>query len=219
MKWRRRKIEGYPLIVGGNRRSLKQYTRCMAILPDEKRMNDFWVFGYGSLMWRPGFAHVETVRARLYGYRRSLCIYSHVHRGTPDQPGLVLGLDAGGSCLGIAFRVPGDMGDEVMTYLREREMSNNVYHEKRLHLRLADGRDVEAVAYVADRHHIQYAGSLKPEDAAVIVASARGDSGANVDYVANTLEHLRNMRVRDHALEHVHDLIFRSARRQRHDAA
>jgi len=186
---------------------------------DDQRMNDFWVFGYGSLMWRPGFAHVETMRARLHGYRRSLCIYSHVHRGTPDHPGLVLGLDAGGSCLGIAFRVPGDMTDEVMVYLREREMSNQVYHEKWLRLRLADGRDVQAVTYVADRRHIQYAGSLKAEDAAAIVASAQGDSGANVDYVSNTLEHLRNMRVRDHALEHVNDLICNKVNRQKHDAA
>lgn len=186
---------------------------------DDQRMNDFWVFGYGSLMWRPGFAHVETMRARLHGYRRSLCIYSHVHRGTPDHPGLVLGLDAGGSCLGIAFRVPGDMTDEVMVYLREREMSNQVYHEKWLRLRLADGRDVQAVTYVADRRHIQYAGSLKAEDAAAIVATAQGDSGANVDYVSNTLEHLRNMRVRDHALEHVNDLICNKVNRQKHDAA
>jgi len=191
----------------------------MTMRTSDMRKNDFWVFGYGSLMWRPGFAHVETMRARLHGYRRSLCIYSHVHRGTPDHPGLVLGLDAGGSCLGIAFRVPGDMTDEVMVFLREREMSNQVYHEKWLRLRLADGRDVQAVTYVADRRHIQYAGSLKAEDAAAIVISAQGDSGANLDYVANTLEHLRNMRVRDHALEHVNDLICTKVNRQKHDTA
>lgn len=189
----------------------------MTMHTDEQRMNDFWVFGYGSLMWRPGFAHVETMRARLHGYRRSLCIYSHVHRGTPDHPGLVLGLDAGGSCLGIAFRVPGDMTEEVMVYLREREMSNNVYHEKWLGLRLADGRDVKAVTYVADRRHTQYAGSLTAQDAAAIVATARGESGANVDYVANTLEHLRNMRVRDQALEHVTDLVRQNIENHKRD--
>lgn len=178
---------------------------------DTGRESDFWVFGYGSLMWHPGFAHVETVRARLYGYRRTLCIYSHVHRGTPDKPGLVLGLDAGGSCLGIAFRVPGAMTDEVMAYLREREMSNRVYHEKWRPLRLVDGRVVPALIYVADRHHIQYAGDLNAEDAAAIIASARGESGANIDYVTNTLRHLRDMRVRDHELEHVGDLILRMA--------
>ncbi len=174
---------------------------------DDGRLQDFWVFGYGSLMWRPGFAHVETVRARLHGYRRALCIYSHVHRGTPDQPGLVLGLDAGGSCLGIAFRVPGAMTDEVMAYLREREMSNNVYHEKWLRLHLADGRAVPALAYVADRRHEQYAGALQPAAAAAIIAAAHGESGANVDYLTNTLKHLRDMRVRDHALEHVERLL------------
>lgn len=174
---------------------------------NDGRENDFWVFGYGSLMWRPGFAHVETVRARLYGYRRTLCIYSHVHRGTPDRPGLVLGLDAGGSCLGMAFRVPGAMTQEVMAYLREREMSNRVYHEKWRPLRLADGRTVPALVYVADRRHSQYAGGLSAADAAAIIASAHGEAGANIDYVVNTLTHLRDMRVRDHALEHVGDLL------------
>ncbi|WP_343312955.1 gamma-glutamylcyclotransferase [Brucella sp. BE17] len=183
----------------------------MIIKQNETRRNDFWVFGYGSLMWRPGFAHVETVRARLHGFRRSLCIYSHVHRGTPDCPGLVLGLDAGGSCLGMAFRVPGDMTDEVMLYLREREMSTNVYHEKQLRLRLADGREVKAVTYVADRRHVQYAGSLTTEDAASIVAAAHGEAGANCDYVTNTLTHLRQMRVRDLALENIGELILKKA--------
>ncbi|WP_425349363.1 gamma-glutamylcyclotransferase [Falsochrobactrum shanghaiense] len=178
---------------------------------DNRHDNDFWVFGYGSLMWRPGFAHVETVRARLHGYRRSLCIYSHVHRGTPDQPGLVLGLDAGGSCLGMGFRVPGDMTDEVMVYLREREMSHSVYHEKWLRLQLADGRKVEAVTYVADRRHAQYAGLLSHEEAAAIITSAHGESGANIDYVTNTVAHLRNMRVRDHTLEHIDALIRSNA--------
>lgn len=186
---------------------------------DDLHMNDFWVFGYGSLMWRPGFAHVETVRARLHGYRRSLCIYSHVHRGTPDHPGLVLGLDAGGSCLGMAFRVPGKMTEEVMLYLREREMSNHVYHEKLLSLRLADGRAVKAISYVADRRHCQYARNLTTEKAAAIIASARGESGANLDYVANTLEHLRNMRVHDHALEHIHDRIRTTLARNTDSAA
>ena len=92
-------------------------------------MGDFWVFGYGSLMWKPGFAHVETLHARLHGYRRALCVRSYVHRGTPERPGLVLGLDRGGSCLGMAFRVPGDLEDEVVAYLRERELVTNVYLE------------------------------------------------------------------------------------------
>lgn len=166
-------------------------------------MNDFWVFGYGSLMWRPGFAHVETQRARLFGYRRALCVASFVHRGTPERPGLVLGLDRGGSCLGLAFRVPGDLEDEVIAYLRERELVTHVYLERRLPIRLDGGRTVSAVTYVVDRHHAQYAGALDAAEAAARVAGAVGQSGANEDYVLNTLEHLKGLRIRDHWLEDV----------------
>ncbi len=166
-------------------------------------MGDFWVFGYGSLMWRPGFAHTQTRRARLMGYRRALCIRSHVHRGTPDRPGLVLGLDRGGSCLGMAFQVPGELTDEVMTYLRERELVTNVYLEKRLPVRLDSGDTVEAVAYVVDRRHDQYAGALDVDDAVRSVAGAMGQSGRNEEYVFNTIEHLRALGIRDRWLETV----------------
>ena len=166
-------------------------------------MDDFWVFGYGSLMWRPGFAHVETRKARLNGYRRALCISSHVHRGTPDRPGLVLGLDRGGSCLGLAFRVPGDLHDEVMAYLRERELVTNVYLERTLRVRLETGETADAVAYVVDRAHVQYAGSLDVGDAARRVSGSVGQSGANEDYVLSTVEHLRALGIRDRWLEDV----------------
>jgi cation transport protein ChaC len=185
-------------------------------------MGDFWVFGYGSLIWRPGFAHVETRRARLHGYRRSLCVYSFVHRGTRQRPGLVLGLDRGGSCIGLAFRVPGDLRNEVITYLRERELVTNVYLERMLSIRLdkgdtreADkgggenggetggGETVEAVAYVVDRSHEQYAGALDAADAASVGRGAVGQSGKNEDYVSSTLEHLEALGIRDHWLEEV----------------
>lgn len=171
-------------------------------------MGDFWVFGYGSLIWRPGFAHVETRRARLYGFRRSLCVYSFVHRGTRERPGLVLGLDRGGSCVGLAFRVPGDLRDEVLSYLRERELVTSVYLERTLDIRLdgagkgANGR-VEAVAYIVDRAHEQYAGALDTAHAASIVRGAVGQSGRNEDYVLSTLEHLKALSIRDHWLEDV----------------
>ena len=166
-------------------------------------MGDFWVFGYGSLMWRPGFAHVETQKARLNGYRRALCITSHVHRGTPERPGLVLGLDRGGSCLGLAFRVPGALKEETVAYLRERELVTSVYLERWLPVRLPDGARVPALTYVVDRSHLQYAGHLMPDDAAARVAGAVGRSGANEDYVGNTVEHLRALGIRDHWLEAV----------------
>ena len=166
-------------------------------------MDDFWVFGYGSLMWRPGFAHVETKKARVFGYRRALCVHSHVHRGTPDRPGLVLGLDRGGSCLGLAFNVPGELSAEVIAYLRERELVNNVYHERRVRIRLQDGPEVEALTYVVDRTHPQSAGRLDVEHAAQRVSGAVGQSGRNEDYVLNTVDHLKALDIRDHWLEAV----------------
>jgi cation transport protein ChaC len=166
-------------------------------------MGDFWVFGYGSLIWRPGFAHMETERARLFGYRRSLCVHSHVHRGTPQRPGLVLGLDRGGSCIGLAFRVPEELRDEVMTYLRERELVTNVYLERTLPVRLDSGGVVQAVCYIVDRTHAQYAGSLEEAEAAAIVRGAVGQSGRNEDYVLSTVEHLAALGIRDHWMEGV----------------
>jgi cation transport protein ChaC len=166
-------------------------------------MGDFWVFGYGSLIWRPGFAHLETRRARLFGYRRSLCIYSFIHRGTRERPGLVLGLDRGGSCVGLAFRVDGAARDEVISYLREREQVTSVYLEKTLTARLETGETVETVAYVADRAHEQYAGALSETEAAALVHGAVGQSGRNEDYVSSTVEHLHRLGIRDRWLEGV----------------
>jgi glutathione-specific gamma-glutamylcyclotransferase len=166
-------------------------------------MGDFWVFGYGSLIWRPGFAHIETQRARLFGYRRSLCVRSFVHRGTPERPGLVLGLDRGGSCVGLAFRVPGELRGEVLAYLRERELVTSVYLERTLPVLLPGGETVPAVTYVVDRGHAQYAGNLDEADAASIVSGSVGKSGQNEDYVLNTLRHLEALGIRDHWLEAV----------------
>ncbi len=166
-------------------------------------MGDFWVFGYGSLLWQPGFAHVETQRARLFGYRRALCIRSFVHRGTEQRPGLVLGLDRGGSCLGLAFRVPGKIRGEVIDYLRERELVTNVYLERWLSVRLRDGRDINALGYVVDRSHRQYAGSLGVDEAIEGVRGSIGKSGPNEAYVLNTVDHLKQIGIRDHWLEAV----------------
>jgi len=166
-------------------------------------MDDFWVFGYGSLMWNPGFEFQEKMTARAFGYRRALCVRSWVHRGTEQKPGLVLGLDHGGSCRGMAFRVEPSQKDAVIGYLRERELVTHVYKERIMPVQLADGRRTPALAYVIDRAHVQYAGALSVEEAAAIVAGAVGKSGANPDYVLNTLSHLRDIGIRDHWLEEV----------------
>lgn len=169
----------------------------------EPLSDEFWVFGYGSLMWRPGFPFVERRHARVHGYHRALCVFSHVHRGTPDRPGLVLGLDRGGRCHGVAFRVAPDEVDATVAYLREREQVTSVYLERRVPARLDDGRMVEALTYAVDRTHPQYAGRLPPEDLLRLVRQGVGVSGANPDYVRSTYAHLTEMGVSDPVLAHL----------------
>jgi cation transport protein ChaC len=166
-------------------------------------MDEFWVFGYGSLMWNPGFPYVERQAALIHGYRRSLCIWSTAHRGTAEAPGLVMGLDRGGSCRGVAFKVSDEERDDALDYLRKRELITNVYLEKVLPIGLSDGRRVKAVTYVVDRRHAQYAGSLPVEEAARIVRRSHGQSGPNDAYVLNTIDHLKQMGIRDLWLESV----------------
>ena len=163
--------------------------------------NDLWVFGYGSLMWRPGFEYLERQNAVVHGWRRSLCIYSHVYRGTPERPGLVLGLDQGGACRGVVFRVAASLREQTIDYLRQRELVTAVYVEKWVRVHLADGAEAEAVAYVVDRRHPQYAGRLEREQLLALVAQGAGESGPNVDYVLNTEAHLREIGILDPTLE------------------
>lgn len=172
-------------------------------------MDEFWVFGYGSLMWNPGFPYEVRMQAKAFGYRRSLCVRSWVHRGTEQRPGLVLGLDRGGSCRGVAFKVaPGDW-QETVDYLRARELVTHVYQERSVPVVLDDGRAVRALTYVIDRSHRQYAGAVTVDEAAAVVSGAVGQSGANQDYVANTIAHLQDMGIRDHWLEQVASEIAR----------
>ncbi|MGP8232850.1 MAG: gamma-glutamylcyclotransferase [Methylovirgula sp.] len=164
-------------------------------------MEDLWVFGYGSLMWRPGFDYLESEVARVRGYHRALCVYSHVHRGTPERPGLVLGLDRGGSCRGIAFRVAAKDRATTIAYLRAREQVTSVYRELHLNVQLDDGRHVAALSYAVDRGHVQYAGRLAREDVARLVAQGQGVSGANPDYVRATQAHLAELGIADAMLD------------------
>ncbi len=165
--------------------------------------DDLWIFAYGSLMWRPDFPFEERLRARLFGFHRALCIYSHHYRGTPEHPGLVLGLDRGGSCVGLCFRIAAAARAATLEAVRRRELITGVYAEIAAPVRLADGRRLPAVTYVASRSHAQYAGVLVPEALTRLVAQGRGLSGPNVDYVRNTHEHLIDLGIHDAGLADV----------------
>ena len=160
---------------------------------------DLWVFGYGSLMWRPGFEFVERVPARLIGLHRALCVYSFVHRGTPERPGLVLGLDRGGMCRGIAFRVAAAARDDTVAYLRGREQVTSVYLEtvRRVELEEKARRQVRALCFIVDRSHVQYAGRLTIEQSVHHVRQGHGSSGANRDYVIETVQALEALGYRE----------------------
>ena len=163
---------------------------------------DIWVFGYGSLMWRPGFPHHAIVPALLRGYHRAFCVTSYRHRGTRDQPGLVLGLDRGGSCLGRAFHVAAADAPAVLAYLDERELIDYPYRRATVPIAAA-GRRVTAVTYLVDFGHAQYAGRMTPERTAAIISSARGISGSNADYLRDLVAHLDDLGIPDgplHAL-------------------
>lgn len=167
--------------------------------------NDCWVFGYGSLMWRPGFPYEETLPAVLHGYHRSFCIYSRHYRGTPQQQGLVLGLAPGGCCQGLAFRVAGAEFTSVKAYLDERELVSYAYQAAYLPLETPQG-EVSAYTFVADSNHPQYAGELSIERAAQIIIRARGRAGLNRDYLIETL---RQIEAEGFADERLHALLQR----------
>jgi cation transport protein ChaC len=170
---------------------------------------DLWVFGYGSLMWRPGFEHLERVPARLTGLHRGLCVYSFVHRGTPEKPGLVLGLDLGGACRGIAYRVAAGQRQATIEYLRGREQVTMVYRETTRQVALAShpARTVTALVYVVDRSHPQYAGRLDLERQLHLVRQGHGRSGANLDYVLATVAEIEAQGCRDAALHRLAQLL------------
>ena len=160
---------------------------------------DLWVFAYGSLMWRPGFSYLERVPARLIGLHRALCVFSFVHRGTPERPGLVLGLDRGGMCRGIVYRVATAARAETLHYLRAREQVTTVYVETMRQIELEERarRRVPAVCYIVDRSHVQYAGRLTLMESLHHVRQGHGQSGANRDYVLETVRALEALGYRE----------------------
>jgi glutathione-specific gamma-glutamylcyclotransferase len=175
----------------------------------ELSKGDLWVFGYGSLMWRPGFEFIEQVPARLIGEHRALCVYSFVHRGTPEKPGLVLGLDRGGACRGVAFRVAEKHRATTVAYLREREQVTSVYREvmRSVWLENEPRQRVSALAYVVDRGHVQYAGRLSLAEQLRHVQQGHGQSGANREYVTATVKAIEAEGVRDSQLHQLASML------------
>ncbi len=174
-------------------------------LRDQRRINlqpgeDLWVFGYGSLMWRPGFPHLEVRLARLFGYHRRFCIFSHHHRGTPEVPGLIFGLDRGGSCRGLAYRIPSGEAEAAMEYLYDREMVTGVYIPRRVSL-MTDEGEVRAVTFIVDHGHFQYAGHLPLGQMVEVVCQGHGAGGSCVEYLTNTLRHLDALGIHDRGLQ------------------
>lgn len=171
--------------------------------------DDLWVFGYGSLIWRPGFDFAERRLARLAGWRRGFCMTSIHYRGTPEAPGLVLALDhaPGAVCEGLAFRVEAAHAEPVLAYLRERELISSAYDEMRLPVILEDGDEVEALAFVVNRAHAQYAGGLTLAEQAEVIGRAEGSSGRNLDYLVHTVEGLAALGVHDEELVELASLI------------
>lgn len=164
---------------------------------------DPWVFAYGSLMWNPCFGYEEARPARLHGWHRSLCILSVVNRGSRERPGLALGLDRGGSCAGLAFRLAAAEVAAARERLWEREMLHAVYVPRIAPLRLQGGRRVRALVFVAKPGHPQYTGDLPPEEAARLVAQGNGAYGTALDYLRNTVRHLDDFGIDDLPLRRV----------------
>ncbi len=164
---------------------------------------DLWLFAYGSLMWDPGFPFEEARPALLRGFHRAFCLYSHQYRGTPEKPGLVLGLDVGGACRGIAYRIAARHAKRVMAYLWEREMPNRTYACREVAIRVA-GRRVRAYAFVVRRDHPQYAPNLSVTRTVELICQGHGARGACITYLENTVRHLDQLGVPDKRL---HELL------------
>ena len=171
-----------------------------------KQGGEVWVFAYGSLMWDPGFAYLEAAPALLSGYHRAFCIYSFVYRGTEARPGLVLGLDRGGACRGMAYRIAAAKRAGVLDYLDAREKVTEVYVRRTVPITVG-GLKVKAETYLADREHYQYAGKQTLKDAAALIAQGTGVGGSNRDYLESTVNHLDALGITDGPLHRLHAMV------------
>ena len=170
---------------------------------------DFWVFAYGSLIWNPGFAYRSREPVKLIGYHRRYCIRSTVYRGTPARPGLVLGLEAGGVCEGVGYRVAGELRQPTLEYLRGRELISQVYHERFLRIETREGAGHDALTYVADPQHSEYVATHDFDAMVATIAAASGQSGPNAEYALNTWANLAALDVSDPLIEQVAEALRR----------
>lgn len=167
---------------------------------------DVWVFGYGSLIWKPAFEFTEKRYAVLDGYHRELCLWSSINRGTPEHPGLVFALDNGGACQGMVFRIPAELVEKTMPELWQREMLANAYVPKWLNCSTSQG-DVKALAFVMNHNHPSYVKEM-PEDLLVkTIKTAVGTYGSTLEYVVETHKALKEHNIEDKGLEHVVNLV------------
>lgn len=178
-----------------------------AVMQTHPPGEDLWVFGYGSLMWQPEFPYLERALATVHGFHRSFCVYSHVWRGSRDKPGLVLGLDSGGSCRGVAYRVSAAHAERTVEALIRREMVTRVYIPRWVSARLG-GRVVRAHTYTAAHNHIQYAGKLDEDVTLGLIRQGHGRGGANTDYLRNTVAHLEEIGIADRPLIRLRDRLL-----------
>ncbi len=182
--------------------------------PSDDAGAGIWVFGYGSLIWNPGFEYEESRIAQLVGWHRRFCLWSTHYRGTIDQPGLVLGLDRGGACRGIAFRIAPAAAAATLAYLDARELpdqTEHVYDRRVVRVTLECATRVPAVTYTARRSCSRYAGKLPPDRIARVLATSRGQTGSNRDYFLNTLTHLTRLGIPDPGLQTLADFLVSPA--------
>jgi len=157
-----------------------------ATLAKKPKGAGWWVFGYGSLLWNPVFPVAEMRVATLRGLHRRFCLWSLASRGTPDAPGLVLGLERGGVCRGVALRLPAPLALDELHLLWRREMVVGSYHPKWFNVTDKDGNQFCALAFVVNRKHPQYAGKLSLEQQVEVLSTACGAFGSSGDYLERT---------------------------------
>lgn len=194
--------------VLGGRALPPEIAECVA------QRRDLWIFAYGSLMWDPGFVYVEAQPALLKGYHRSFCVYSQRHRGTPERPGVVLGLDRGGACKGIAYRVPAADVAAALHYLWDREMARGTYRLKEVQIEVPAGK-VAARAFTVDRNQAGYAGRLSLEATARLILQGMGRRGSCRQYLENTVSELRKLGLVDGPLHRLEQIVKEMAARER----